>query len=58
MPDIGTQGLENLDIIIRVQNARLIKKIAADRKWETKEMMKEFLKSPKLIEIPIKKKSN
>jgi hypothetical protein len=56
MPELGTQGLENIDIITRVLSVRLIKQICHDKKWEPKELYK-LLKTHELINIPLEKKS-
>ena len=54
MPEINIQGLENIDILVRVLSVRLIKQICHDKDWDRKELY-NILKNPKLIEISIKK---
>ena len=56
MPQLSNQGLENIDIVIRVLSARLIKQICHDKDWDIKELC-DLLKTPELIDISTKKKS-
>ena len=56
MPQLSNQGLENIDIVIRVLSVRLIKQICHDKDWDKKELL-ELLKNPELIDISTKKKS-
>ena len=55
MPQLSNQGLENIDIVIRVLSVRLIKQICHDKDWDRKELL-DLLKTPELIDISIKKK--
>ena len=54
MPQLSNQGLENIDIVIRVLSVRLIKQICHDKDWDRKELL-DLLKTPKLIDINQKK---
>ena len=56
MPQLSNQGLENIDIVIRVLSVRLIKQICHDKDWDRKELF-DLLKTPELIDISTKKKS-